>query len=61
MLGFTSFILGMVILAAIFVAGGVILWFVFGRRKQGEDRAIGVLEEMAIFRAPTGSTNSKTR
>lgn len=51
MAGPFSFILGAVILTALFAGGGAVLWLVFGRKKRGEDKAIGVLEQMAHFKA----------
>lgn len=59
--GFISFILGALILTAIFVGGAIVLWLVFGRKKQGEDKAVGILKEMSFFRGTTGSTNSRMR
>lgn len=45
---FLSFILGTL---TIWAPVGIILWPAFGRRKQGEDRAIGGLEAMAHFKS----------
>lgn len=61
MLGIGSFILGAIILTAIFVGGGIVLWLVFGRKKRGEDKAVGILEQMSFFRGTTGATNNRTR
>lgn len=57
----TSGIFGGIILILILVAGFAALWLVFGRRKRSEDKAIGILEQMAFFKNMTGSTNNRTR
>lgn len=51
MTGWVSFIPGALILTAIIVAAAVILWLVFGRKRRGEDKAIGTLEQMAHYKA----------
>ena len=55
-----SFILGVLIVLAVIGAGAVVLWLVFGRRKKGEDKAIGVMEQMAHYKA-TGSVDAMQR
>lgn len=57
----TSGIFGGIVLTVILVLGFVALWAVFGRKKRAEDKAIGILEQMSIFRGSTGSTNSRMR
>lgn len=59
--GFISFILGALILTAIFVGGAIVLWLVFGRKRYGEDKAIGILEAMSFFKNMTGATNNRMR
>lgn len=53
MTGLLSFIFGALILTAIIAAGAVVLWLVYGRKRRGEDEAIGGLEQMAHFKATT--------
>lgn len=57
----TSGIFGGIVLTVLLILGLVALWAVFGRKKKAEDKAIGILEQMSIFRGTTGSTNSRTR
>ncbi len=57
----TSGIFGGIVLTVLLILGFVALWAVFGRKKKAEDKAIGILEQMSIFRGTTGSTNSRTR
>lgn len=61
MSGIFSMLGGLAILIAGLVLGFLVLWLVFGRRKKGEDQAIGILETMSVFRGTTGSTNSRCR
>lgn len=51
MTGFLSFICALAILLGFIGLGFVVLWLVFGRKKRGEDKAIGILECMAHFKA----------
>ena len=47
MFSIISLVLGVLIVLAVIGAGAVVLWLVFGRREKGEDKAIGVMEQMA--------------
>ncbi len=46
-----SWIFGVAIVMLILVAGFAVLWLAFGRKKKAEDKAIGILEQMAHFKA----------
>ncbi|MCI8385847.1 MAG: hypothetical protein HFE95_05380 [Acutalibacter sp.] len=48
-----SIIFSILLVAAIVGLGALGLWFAFGRKKHGEDKAVGVLEPMAHFKATT--------
>lgn len=61
MSGIFSMFGGLAILVIGLVLGFAVLWLVFGRGKKTGDQAVGVLEAMSVFKATTGSTNSKTR
>ena len=60
MFSIISLVLGVLIVLAVIGAGAVVLWLVFGRRKTGEDKAIGVMEQMAHYKA-TGSVDAMQR
>ena len=60
MFSIISLVLGVLIVLAVIGAGAVVLWLVFGRRKKGEDKAIGVMEQMAQYKA-TGSVDAMQR
>lgn len=53
MTGWLSFICGMAVLLAVAAVGVLVLWLIFGRKKHGEDKVVGVLEPMAHFKATT--------
>ncbi len=55
-----SFILGVLIVLDVIGAGAAVLWLVFGRRRKGEDKAIGVMEQMAHYKA-TSSVDAMQR
>ena len=56
----TSGIFGGIVLTVLLILGLVALWAVFGRKKKAEDKAIGLLEQMAHFKA-TNSVDAMQR
>ncbi|WP_322174036.1 hypothetical protein [Acutalibacter caecimuris] len=54
------FMVGLAILVAGLILGFVVLWLVFGHKRRGEDKAIGILEQMAFFKG-ANSINNGTR
>ena len=60
MFSIISLVLGVLIVLAVIGAGAVVLWLVFGRRRKGEDKAIGVMEQMAHYKA-TSSVDAMQR
>lgn len=59
MTGPLSLIIGALILTAIIVGSGVALGIVFGRKKRAEDKAIGGLEQMAVFKGADVNNNQR--
>lgn len=57
---FLSWVFGAALVMMILIAGFAVLWLTFGRKKQAEDKAIGVLEQMAHFKA-TNSVDAMQR
>jgi len=55
-----SFILFVIVGTAILGAFLNLLWFAYGRKKKAEDKAIGVLEQMAHFKT-TSSVDATQR
>lgn len=54
---FLATIGGWAIMTGVLAAAFAGLWVAFGRRKRGEDKAIGILRQMAMFRGTVWPTN----
>lgn len=57
---FISWLFGAALVMMVLIAGFAVLWLAFGRKKKAEDKAIGLLEQMAHFKA-TSSVDAMQR
>lgn len=57
---FLSWIFGAAIVMLVLIAGFAVLWLTFGWKRKAEDKAIGILEQMAHFKA-TSSVDAMQR
>lgn len=55
-----SWVFGAALVMMVLIAGFAVLWLAFGRKKKAEDKAIGLLEQMAHFKA-TSSVDAMQR
>jgi len=55
MSGIWSVLLCIVLFAGALVLAGVLIWFVLGRGKRGENRMIGELDKQAVLKGTTGN------
>lgn len=55
-----SIIFNVMVAFSVPVVGGLVLWLVFGRKKNAEDKAVGELGALAHFKA-SGSVDSYQR
>lgn len=54
---FVTMIIGWAIMTGILAAAFAAFWFFYGRKKRSEERAIGILRQMSVFRGHIWPTN----